>query len=124
MQQNQNLTPEQKKVLFEKATEAPFSGAYLHNEKTGVYMCANCGTVVFVSDKKFDSGCGWPSFNAPANSKAVAEKVDTTLGMERTEILCSTCGGHLGHVFADAPDQPTGMRYCVNSLSLAFKEDA
>ena len=123
MQQNQNLTPEQKKVLFEKATEAPFTGAYLHNKKTGTYECANCHAALFISDKKFDSGCGWPSFNAPANSAAVAEKTDTSHGMERTEIICSACGGHLGHVFADAPDQPTGLRYCVNSLSLDFKEE-
>ena len=121
MQQNQNLTPEQKKVLFEKATEAPFSGAYLHNDKTGVYTCANCGTVVFVSDKKFDSGCGWPAFDREIEKGTIDYETDQGFGMVRTEILCSKCGGHLGHVFDDGPTE-TGNRFCVNSASLKFKQ--
>lgn len=116
------LTPEQYHLLREKGTEAPGSGKLLHNSKTGNYMCAACGQVIFNSDTKFDSGSGWPSFYDPANTEAVVLKEDRSYGMFRVEITCSNCGSHLGHVFNDAPDQPTGMRFCVNSESLDFKE--
>lgn len=116
------LTPEQYHVLREKGTEAPFSGKLLHNDKTGNYTCAACGQVVFNSDTKFDSGSGWPSFYDVANTKAVKLQEDNSQGMHRTEVICANCGGHLGHVFRDAPDQPTGMRFCINSCALDFKE--
>lgn len=120
-QQNPDLSDHQKDVLFNKATEAPGTGALLHNKDTGMYTCANCGTQLFSSETKFDSGSGWPSFYDPANSDAVELISDDTLGMARTEVVCKSCGGHLGHVFADAYDQPTGQRYCINSASLGFK---
>jgi peptide-methionine (R)-S-oxide reductase len=116
------LTPEQYHVLREKGTEAPFSGKLLHNDKTGNYTCAACGKVVFTSDTKFDSGSGWPSFYDVANTKAVKLIEDTSHGMHRIEVACANCGGHLGHVFNDAHDQPTGMRFCINSASLDFEE--
>lgn len=119
-QLNPKLTDEQKDVLFNKATESPFSGAYVHNEEDGEYVCANCGTVLFGAETKFDSGSGWPSFYDVRNAKSVKLSEDTTGGMQRIEISCATCGGHLGHVFNDAYDQPTGMRFCINSLSLDF----
>jgi peptide-methionine (R)-S-oxide reductase len=121
---NNSLSDEQKAVLFDKATEAPFTGMYLDNKKTGMYSCANCNAQLFSSDTKFDSGCGWPSFDQ-AIPGAVSEIVDTSHGMSRTEIVCAKCGGHLGHVFDDGPVDTTGLRYCVNSLSLDFlnKED-
>ena len=122
-QRNPNLSNEQKAVLFDKATEAPFSGRLLHNEEKGVYTCANCGQVLFDSSTKFDSGSGWPSFYDVVNSKSVGIVPDSSHGMERTEVVCGNCGSHLGHVFADAFDQPTGQRYCINSLSLDFKKD-
>lgn len=118
---NQNLTKEQQEVLFNKATEAPFSGALLHNTENGEYACANCGAVLFDSEHKYDSGCGWPSFDE-AIEGAVKYTEDASHGMARTEITCANCGGHLGHVFPDGPPETTGQRYCVNSLSLAFKE--
>lgn len=117
----QRLKPEQYRVLRQKATEAPFSGKLLHNKDDGVYTCAACGTPLFASDTKFDSGSGWPSFYDVANSDNVELVQDTSHGMERTEVVCKTCGGHLGHLFADAYDQPTGQRYCINSCSLEFK---
>ena len=116
------LTPEQYHVLREKGTEAPFSGKLLHNDKTGDYVCAACGSVVFKSDTKFDSGSGWPSFYDVANTKAVKLAEDQSLGMHRIEVMCAKCGSLLGHVFNDAPDQPTGMRFCINSAALDFKE--
>jgi peptide-methionine (R)-S-oxide reductase len=116
------LTPEQYHILREKGTEAPFSGHLLHNHKNGDYTCAVCGKVVFKSDTKFDSGTGWPSFYDVANTKAVRLVEDVSLGMHRVEVTCANCGSHLGHVFNDAPDQPTGMRFCINSASLDFKE--
>ncbi len=122
MQQNPDLTDDQKDVLFNKATEAPGTGALLHNKDSGSYTCANCGSVVFMSDTKFDSGSGWPSFYDPANTSAVKLLDDNAHGMERTEVTCANCGGHLGHVFPDAFDQPTGQRYCINSASLDFKK--
>ncbi len=116
---NPNLTPEQKAVLFDKATEAPFSGALVYTFDTGDYTCANCGSKLFASDTKFDSNCGWPSFDQ-AIEGSITTETDTTLGMVRTEITCANCGGHLGHVFDDGPKETTGLRYCVNSLSLNF----
>jgi len=116
------LSPEQYRILIEKGTEAPFTGALLHEKRDGDYLCAACGHVVFKSDTKFDSGSGWPSFNDPANKQAVKLNEDNSHGMKRTEVTCANCGSHLGHVFEDAPDQPTGMRYCINSASLNFKD--
>ena len=116
---NPNLTPEQKAVLFDKATEAPFSGALVYTFDTGDYTCANCGSKLFDSETKFDSHSGWPSFDQ-AIEGSIKTETDTTLGMARTEITCSNCGAHLGHVFDDGPKHTTGLRYCVNSLSLDF----
>jgi peptide-methionine (R)-S-oxide reductase len=116
------LTPEQYAVLREKATEVPFSGKLLHNKATGMYACAACGNSLFASATKFDSGSGWPSFYDVAAKGAVRLVPDTSQGMERTEVVCAQCGGHLGHLFPDAYDQPTGQRYCINSLALDFKE--
>jgi peptide-methionine (R)-S-oxide reductase len=115
------LTPEQYHVLREKGTEAPFTGKLLHEKGTGDFICAACGKVVFKSDTKFDSGSGWPSFYDPANTDAVKLVEDNSHGMPRVEVLCANCGGHLGHVFNDAPDQPTGVRFCINSAALDFK---
>ena len=120
-QWKQELSPEQYRVLREKGTEAPFSGEYDEFFEPGTYRCAGCGTELFASDAKYDSGCGWPAFSAPANEDVVAEEVDATHGMVRTEVLCAACGGHLGHVFPDGP-APTGQRYCINSLALRFDE--
>jgi peptide-methionine (R)-S-oxide reductase len=122
MNVNPKLTSEQKNVLINGATEAPFSGAFLKNKDTGVYSCANCSADLFLSDTKFDTNCGWPSFYEPKNNKALALKEDRSHGMYRVEVTCSNCGGHLGHVFDDAPDTPTGMRFCINSLSLDFNK--
>jgi peptide-methionine (R)-S-oxide reductase len=116
------LSPEQYRILVEKGTEAPFTGALLHEKRNGDYLCAACGQVVFKSDTKFDSGSGWPSFNNPINKQAVILNEDNSLGMKRVEVTCANCGSHLGHVFEDAPEQPTGMRYCINSASLNFKD--
>ncbi len=118
------LSPEQYKVLREKDTEAPFSGKLLHNKEKGGYTCAACGNQVFSSEHKFDSQSGWPSFYNVANNKAVILKEDNAHGMNRIEVTCANCGSHLGHVFHDAPDQPTGMRFCINSVALDFKKDA
>lgn len=104
-----------------KGTEPPFSGKYCKHKEQGTYLCVCCGQELFASDAKYDSGSGWPSFFEPANTDAIDENTDTTHGMRRTEILCSKCGAHLGHVFPDGP-QPTGLRYCVNSLSLDFEK--
>jgi peptide-methionine (R)-S-oxide reductase len=113
------LTPEQYQVLREKATERAFTGGLTQNHETGDYHCAGCGALLFQSGAKFDSGCGWPSFVLPAESKAVAEHEDVSWGMRRIEVTCARCGGHLGHVFPDGP-KPTGLRYCINSASLTF----
>jgi peptide-methionine (R)-S-oxide reductase len=116
------LDSERYEILRKKGTEAPFSGKLLHNDKSGDYVCGACGEVVFKSDTKFDSGSGWPSFYDPANTKSVKLIEDNSLGMRRVEVECTNCGSHLGHVFDDAPDQPTGMRFCINSAALDFKE--
>jgi peptide-methionine (R)-S-oxide reductase len=116
------LDPLQYEVLREKGTERPYSGKYyLHTEK-GMYICAGCGAELFKSDTKFDAGCGWPSFSDVVDSSKVVYTRDTSHGMIRTEITCAKCGGHLGHVFDDGP-APTGLRYCINSVSIDFKKE-
>lgn len=115
------LTPEQYRVLREKGTERAFTGQYWNTKDQGVYRCAGCGTELFTSDTKYDSHCGWPSFYAPRTNNVVAEAPDNSHFMKRTEVLCSKCGGHLGHVFDDGPN-PTGLRYCINSASLKFEK--
>jgi peptide-methionine (R)-S-oxide reductase len=115
------LTPEQYHVLRKKCTERPFTGKLYHNKKNGVYACAACGQELFSSDSKFESGTGWPSFWDVISSDQVRLQEDNSNFMHRTEIVCSRCGGHLGHVFDDGP-KPTGKRYCINSVSLDFKE--
>ena len=114
------LTPEQYKVLREKGTERAFTGPYVEEKTPGVYTCAGCGAPLFDSTAKFDSGTGWPSFTAPMDDDGVATERDRSLFMERTEVLCSNCGGHLGHVFDDGPG-PTGKRYCINGCALDLK---
>ncbi len=113
------LNKEQYKVLRLKGTEMAFSGKYWDSKEKGTYKCAGCGTPLFTSETKFDSGCGWPSFFTPLEENNIEEEVDTTHGMKRTEVLCKNCGGHLGHVFDDGP-KPTGLRYFINSVSLDF----
>ncbi len=116
------LNPEQYNVLRKKGTEIAFTGKLLHNKKKGSYKCAGCGNTVFVSKTKYESGTGWPSFFEPARTDSVDTSEDHSYGMDRVEVTCSKCGGHLGHVFEDGP-QPTGKRYCINSLALEFEEE-
>ena len=120
----EKLTEEQYRVLREKGTERAFTGTYDLHFKDGAYHCAGCNTKLFDSGSKYDSGCGWPAFYKTAAEGVVVEKVDKSFGMIRTEVLCANCGGHLGHVFPDGPTDKGGMRYCINSVSLAFEDDA
>lgn len=117
-----SLTPEQFRVLREKGTELPFSGEHVKTTQEGKYYCAACGNELFTSESKFDAHCGWPSFDRPATDDAVEESVDKSHDMIRTEITCSKCGGHLGHVFLDGPTE-TGVRYCINSVALKFEKN-
>ncbi len=116
------LTDEEYRVLREQETEAPFSGKFVDHHESGMYKCKACGTALFSSDAKFDSGTGWPSFTDPAVAENVGTRPDDTYGMHRTEVFCKKCGGHLGHVFNDGPTEKGGKRYCINSVCLAFEK--
>ncbi|MBK6731061.1 MAG: peptide-methionine (R)-S-oxide reductase MsrB [Bacteroidetes bacterium] len=119
----QRLTSEQYNVLRKKGTERPFTGEYDTFFDDGNYVCAGCGELLFNSNSKYNSGCGWPAFDAPATKENIVEITDKSHGMTRVEVLCANCGGHLGHVFNDGPKATTGIRYCINSASLEFKDE-
>lgn len=121
MNKKYKLSPEQFHILREKGTELPFTGKLLHNKDKGTYQCAGCGQELFSSDTKYDSGCGWPAFYEALKDNKVQLQKDRSLGMIRMEVLCKTCGGHLGHIFDDGP-KPTGKRYCINSGALEFRK--
>lgn len=119
----EKLTPEEYRVLREAGTEAPFTGKYVDHHEDGTYRCRACGTALFSSRAKFDSGSGWPSFTDPAVAENVGTREDLSIGMARTEVFCKNCGSHLGHVFDDGPRDKGGKRYCINSLSLDFDQN-
>ena len=121
-QWREKLSPEQYHVLRDAGTERAFTGQYDKHFEDGSYRCAGCGEVLFESDSKYNSGCGWPAFTRPAQSEGIEERRDTSHGMIRTEVLCNNCGGHLGHVFPDGPPDQGGLRYCINSASLDFED--
>ena len=121
-QWKEKLTPEQYEICRNKGTESPFSGEYLNTKTAGTYLCLCCGNALFHSEKKFDSGTGWPSFWDPIDVQSVNTQEDLSMSVVRTEVLCKQCDSHLGHVFEDGP-QPTGLRYCINSVSLKLEED-
>lgn len=116
----ERLTPEEFHILREKGTERPYSGEYYNHNKSGIYVCKGCGTELFKSEAKFDAHCGWPSFYEGIDKSKIKETIDRSHGMIRTEVTCANCGGHLGHVFDDGPQDKTGLRYCINSVSLGF----
>ncbi len=116
------LTPEEFHITREKGTERAFSGEYWNTKEMGSYKCRCCGTELFLSDSKYDSGCGWPSFFQPAQESNIREARDTSHGMIRTEVMCDNCGAHLGHVFEDGPQDKTGLRYCINSASIKLEK--
>ncbi len=119
----ERLTPEQYKVVRQKGTERPFTGALYNNHAKGMYQCVACGQDLFSSDTKFESGTGWPSFDQPVNMEHVELHEDRSLFMKRTEVVCKNCGAHLGHLFEDGPRETTGQRYCINSVALQFQPD-
>ncbi|MDC9720645.1 MAG: peptide-methionine (R)-S-oxide reductase MsrB [Gammaproteobacteria bacterium] len=119
-QWQEQLSPEAFEVCRQKGTERPYTGEYDQHFKNGKYHCHCCGEELFASESKFDAGCGWPSFSAPTSGPAIKEAIDVTRGMTRTEVMCESCGAHLGHVFPDGPPE-TGLRYCINSVAIDFK---